>query len=237
MLWHTGLPDMTGAGTQVFKLAQSVRTIPSLDGIRALSIALVILSHAQVTVGFPGWIPGVIADHGTLGVHIFFVISGFLITTLLLQESKSRGDISLGLFYARRTLRIFPPCYLFLAAIASATWFGIIRVPARLFLFAVTYTVNYATQGIWIVGHLWSLAVEEQFYLVWPLTLKLAGWTRALWIAAILALGAPPFCFALYLVNPELSGRVRSYFPFVADAIAAGCVVAGVLPWLRGQRV
>ena len=81
------------------------RSIPSLDGLRAVSIALVLLAHARGTRGFPAWLSSAaIADHGALGVQIFFVISGFLITSLLLREQARTGTISLGLFYARRTL-------------------------------------------------------------------------------------------------------------------------------------
>jgi peptidoglycan/LPS O-acetylase OafA/YrhL len=94
---------------QLIKSVKRARTIPSLDGLRTVSVALVILAHAQGTRGFPGWIPRSVADRGTLGVHVFFIISGFLITTLLTEEFSGTGAISLGLFYARRTLRIFPP--------------------------------------------------------------------------------------------------------------------------------
>jgi peptidoglycan/LPS O-acetylase OafA/YrhL len=227
---------MAGAVTQVSKAEKGTRTIPSLDGMRALSIGIVILSHAQGTRGFPTWIPAVLVDHGTLGVHIFFVISGFLITALLMEELERTGRLSLGLFYARRTLRIFPPCYLFIAFLALMSWLGFFAIPARNFFFAATYTVNYLTSGLWVTGHLWSLSVEEQFYLVWPLTLKLAGMRRALWIAGILTIASPLICLSIYLVNPEIAGRIRTFFPLIADSIAAGCVLAGVVPWLRRQR-
>jgi hypothetical protein len=178
-----------------------------------------------------------VTEHGTLGVHIFFIISGFLITTLLVEEQARTGDISLGLFYARRTLRIFPPFYCFLAIIAVATWMGFLNVSLKNFLFAGTYTMNYMTTGgTWITGHIWSLSVEEQFYLAWPLTMKLAGLRRAWWIAGALAVTAPLVCLALYLIDSDLGSRVAMYFPFVADSIAAGCIVSGVLPWLRRRE-
>lgn len=93
-----------------------VSRIPCLDGIRALSIMLVILSHATGTVGGPPMEPGLLAL-GELGVRIFFVISGFLITALLLAEYNHTGSISLGRFYLRRTFRIFPAMY-FLVLVA-----------------------------------------------------------------------------------------------------------------------
>jgi peptidoglycan/LPS O-acetylase OafA/YrhL len=104
---------------------------------------LVVLAHAQGTSGFPEWIPSALTDHGKLASKIFFVISGFLITTLLMEERSKTGVISLGLFYARRTLRIFPPLYGFLTIIAIATWLGALKVPAANFLAAVTFTMNY----------------------------------------------------------------------------------------------
>ncbi len=193
------------------------------------------LAHAQGTPGFPTWIPSALTNHGKLGVHIFFVISGFLITTLLMEEQSKTGVISLGLFYARRTLRIFPPLYGFLAVIAIAAWLGALKVPAANFLAAVTFTMNYFPMEVWVTNHLWSLSVEEQFYLVWPLTLKLAGIRQALWMAAMVAAAAPLTCLGVYLVNTNAGASLSMYMPFVADAIAAGCVLAGIRPWLRVQ--
>jgi peptidoglycan/LPS O-acetylase OafA/YrhL len=170
-------------------------------------------------------------------VQIFFVISGFLITLLLIQEQAKTGTISLGLFYARRTLRIFPPFDFFLAIVAVATWMGLFAIPPRNFLFAATYTMNYLSAGLWITGHIWSLSVEEQFYVVWPLVVKLSGQRRAFWIAGTLAIAAPVVTLAVYLIDPGVGTRLTMYFPFVADSIAAGCVLAGILPWLRRKPI
>jgi peptidoglycan/LPS O-acetylase OafA/YrhL len=210
------------------------RFIPSLDGLRALSIGFVILAHGRETRGFPKWLSSpAITEHGALGVQIFFVISGFLITSLLLQEKTRTGAISLGLFYARRTLRIFPPFYVFLGVVAAGRCFGVFQLQWASFLAAAAYAMNYVSSGVWITGHIWSLSVEEQFYLVWPLILKLAGTKRALRLAAILAVASPVFCLALYLVNSDMAARAAKFFPMVADSIASGCVVAGALGWLR----
>jgi peptidoglycan/LPS O-acetylase OafA/YrhL len=227
---------MSEAGSGVLQPRKSARSIPSLDGLRAISIGLVIVSHAVGTRGFPSFIPRVLTDHGTLGVQVFFVISGFLITTLLMEERANTGGISLRLFYARRTLRIFPPFYVFLAVIAAGTFIGIFEVPLKNFLFAATYTMNYVTSGFWVTGHIWSLSVEEQFYLVWPWTVKWAGARRAFWIAAAVALGAPLVCLFVYLINRDLGSALPRYFPFVADSIAAGCILCGILPWLRAHE-
>lgn len=226
---------MEQVSNQDLERAGSARTIPSLDGLRAFSILLVIFAHAQGTHGFPSWIPQAVADHGSLGVQIFFVISGFLITSLLIGEQTATGSISLGLFYARRTLRIFPPLYLYIAVLALATWIGILHVPPLKFLLAATYTMNYAPLSLWVTNHLWSLSVEEQFYLVWPFLIKLRGLRQALWIAFFVAVFGPLTCFGVYLINPHIGGSITMFFPFVENGIAAGCVLAGILPWLRRQ--
>jgi len=227
---------MADAETQIPGQATGGRSISSLDGLRAVSIALVLLAHSYGTRGFPAWIPEYLTNHGQLGVQIFFVISGFLITTLLLREMAETGRVSLGLFYARRTLRIVPPCYLFLAVMGVMAWLGIFWIPLKDFLFDITYTVNYGSNG-WMTLHLWSLSVEEQFYLVWPITMKLAGQRRALWIAGTLAIVAPLVLLIVYFLNPPLSYRVRPYFPLIADPIAAGCFLAYILSWLRSQPI
>jgi peptidoglycan/LPS O-acetylase OafA/YrhL len=210
--------------------------IPSLDGLRAVSILLVILAHAQGTRGFPSWISPWIADHGALGVQIFFVISGFLITALVLEEHRTTGAIALGLFYARRTVRIFPPFYIFLLFLAVGLWMGWLRLPKYNLLFAATYTMNYVSSGVWWTGHIWSLSVEEQFYLIWPATIKLAGEKHAIAIAALLAVGSPLVCLAAYLLNQDFASSLLRVFPFIADSIASGCVLAGVILRLRSQE-
>ena len=143
--------------------------IPSLDGLRALSIAMVLLAHLAGTQSFP--LPasaGRLLGLGELGVHVFFVISGFLITGLLMDELKSSGHISLGNFYFRRTLRIFPAYYVFVAAIWLAGRAGWLQLAPHDVVHAVTYTSNYYPARSWSFGHTWSLSVEEQFYLLWP---------------------------------------------------------------------
>jgi peptidoglycan/LPS O-acetylase OafA/YrhL len=95
--------------------------LPSLDGLRAISICLVLLGHLSGTQNLGYLLPG-LGDIAHLGVVVFFVISGFLITTLLIKEHAKTGRVSLKLFYARRALRIFPASYAFLACV-SALWF------------------------------------------------------------------------------------------------------------------
>jgi len=145
--------------------------IPSLDGIRAISIGLVIFSHLAGTHHFPVRWSIFSSDLGMLGVRVFFVISGFLITTLLLEEYADSGGISLPWFYFRRTLRIFPAAYAFIAVIFILHGLDLVSLQSRDMLHALTYTMNYSQDSFhrhsWTMYHLWSLSVEEQFYLLW----------------------------------------------------------------------
>ena len=160
-----------------------------LDGLRCLSILAVIWHHASIDVaGLPG------SQRGFLGVDLFFVISGFLIVTLLLRERERRGSISLRQFYARRTLRIFPAYYATLLGLAclyalagegserAALYFA--ELPSYL-----TYTSNWFDVAIF--GISWSLATEEQFYLFWPPIERFAR--RWVWPALIALIAVSQF--------------------------------------------
>jgi len=142
---------------------------------------MVLYGHAVGTRGFP-------IHHRSLGlaesgVRIFFIISGFLITKLLLYELESTGRISLKAFYRRRILRIFPAFYSYWLVMLLLNVSGLLVIPGKDLAYAATYTINYVLHRPWHLGHLWSLAVEEQFYALWPLTLVLLGRRRAFWVA------------------------------------------------------
>lgn len=207
--------------------------IPSLDGLRAISIVLVLFSHMAGTRGFP--ISAAAANPwalGSFGVTVFFVISGFLITGLLLEELRSTSRIRLGRFYFRRTLRIFPPYFALLLALAAADAIGWIGLKPGDLLHSATYTSNYHATRSWFVGHTWSLSVEEQFYLLWPAVLLLARTRRALLIAAATILVVPVIRVAEF----ELLGAAADVgyrFETIADALAAGCVLACARPRLH----
>lgn len=152
----------------------------SLDGLRCLAILPVIWHHST-----PRPLDGLLG-RGPLGVHLFFAISGFLITTLLLRERETQGGVDLKAFYARRALRIFPLYYLVLALYAVRGLFWLPDAPLRTHFFAslpyyATYTgnwfVDYGVPHPVVFGFSWSLATEEQFYLLWPFVLFAArGW-------------------------------------------------------------
>jgi peptidoglycan/LPS O-acetylase OafA/YrhL len=159
---------------------------PSLDGLRAFAVLLVFGVHTH-----PRLVPG-----GSIGVDIFFVLSGFLITTLLVEELDHRGRVSIGRFYIRRALRLLPALFGLLGAVAL--WALVVASPEtrhnalQEILAAGSYTRNLTwwarTPGT-MLGHTWSLALEEQFYLVWPLLLTLCMRPRrsSTWLAVVFA--------------------------------------------------
>ncbi len=209
--------------------------IASLDGLRALSIALVLFCHLCGTRSFPVstyFLRG-IADTGNLGVRIFFVISGFLITSLLLEERAITGRISLKNFYLRRVFRIFPAGYTYIAIIGLLGLLGFCQVTRADYLAACTYTLDFVQRHDWNLGHLWSLAVEEQFYLLWPFALCVAGKKHGLLVAGIFFLIGPLSRLAGHLAPDSLAFSSFSFF-CNADALASGCLLAGL--WGRLGR-
>ena len=134
-----------------------MKRIPSLDGVRAISILLVVLGHLAKSRHAPQIFWEYYAD---TGVRIFFVISGFLITTILSKEHTRTSTISLRTFYLRRAYRIFPAAVVFILVMVVAYWRELrwYNIAA-----AFLYVANFDYTRPWIFGHLWSLSVEEQF--------------------------------------------------------------------------
>jgi peptidoglycan/LPS O-acetylase OafA/YrhL len=198
--------------------------IRALDGLRAISIAFVIVDHMLrnhlVSDDGPWWR----FDLGRVGVRIFFVISGFLITGLLLRELESEGRIHLRRFFFRRFMRIAPPALAFLAVMGVVAALGFSPATPRDFLHALTYTSNYV-QMPWDLGHTWSLSVEEQFYLFWPLVLAAFGLPGGRVAVGVWLLAAP-----LFRSVAGSTGEWPYYYLFGfeanADALAAGCGLA-----------
>ena len=195
--------------------------IPSLDGLRTISIALVIIGHWLHVLGY-----GSHGNLGNLGVRVFFVISGFLITGLLLKELEKTSGVNLLKFYFRRTLRIFPPFYFYLLVIFFVSLLGFIYVPVKSLLFASTYISDYSNPSNWLLGHTWSLAVEEQFYLLFPTILLLLG-IRNTKIFLLLVVLASPF---IRVTDFKIFGSdaiwVTKGFHANMDALAVGCLLA-----------
>jgi peptidoglycan/LPS O-acetylase OafA/YrhL len=198
--------------------------IPGLDGVRAISILMVMLSHS----GFH-FVPGV------LGVTIFFFLSGFLITSLLLDEYGRQGSINIPQFYARRVLRLYPPLLVYIAIVlASLLFLGKdvepVGLAGVLFYFA-NYLYALQTHYLEAFGvHLWSLSVEEHFYLFFPpLLLLLLGKRLPLLIPLTVLCIAPLFLRLLVAFTTPLPFYLQyntAATEMRFDSILFGCITA-----------
>ena len=215
--------------------------LPGLDGLRALAVTAVLLYHAGMS-----WLPG-----GFLGVEVFFVISGYLITSVLLAERLEAGRIGLRRFWYRRARRLLPAVFvLLLGTLAVAVLFypgevAGLRIDA---LAALGYSTNWYFildhQSYFefagrpsLVQHLWSLAIEEQFYLVWPVVLALllgrVGRFGMFWLAVAGAVASTVLMAVLWSAESDPS---RVYYG--TDTRAAGLLIGAALafvwtPWRR----
>lgn len=202
------------------------KRLSGLDGIRAVAVLMVVVGHASKFPQFPAVVRDLLVlDIARFGVTIFFVLSGFLITTLLLDERARTGRVSLRDFYLRRTVRIFPAAYLYIASASLAALAGWVALAPGDVLHAVTYTMNYHHDRAWTLGHLWSLAVEEQFYLLWPLAFLLAG-RRAIHVAVSIVVLVPAVRVLAWVLFPAERTGIDEEFQYVADALATGCLMA-----------
>jgi peptidoglycan/LPS O-acetylase OafA/YrhL len=210
--------------------------LPSLDGLRAVAILLVLVSHCQYAAGFPaGSAPLLFMFFdGELGVRIFFVISGFIITRLLLDEELAQGGISLRRFYLRRTFRILPIYFAYLGLLALLSLAGRYADSPSSWLGCLTFTRNMMGRGDSATVHFWSLAIEEQFYLCWPLLFCLLGLgrRRALAAALLLSLVLVSIAVRSWSSPAGLGGTLlarlfgaRSLLRY-ADSLALGCLGA-----------
>lgn len=221
--------------------------VPGLDGLRGLAVLLVVVSHLNLLVPrlditrvqlVDGAIEG-----GYLGVDIFFVLSGFLITALLLQEERGTGQVAFGGFYARRALRLLPALYFMLLCHAFYTvatdlyWpTEAASIKAAVFYYSnwlVVYDLSDIALG---TNHLWSLAVEEQFYLIWPAVLVgLLGLRRSARTVTVV-LGVAIVAIAVH--RATLWGEGVTWLElFVrtdtrADSLLVGALLASL--WIRG---
>ena len=201
--------------------------IPSLDGVRATAILLVVWGH-WAEVHFQSDIAGSFAS---LGRRIFFVLSGFLITILLTKEFEKSSTINLRKFYVRRAYRILPAAIVFMLPVFILFWHELrwYHMAAAAF-----YLVNYDFSHPWFLGHLWSLSVQEQFYFLWPAVLR--KWHRHRLSIVLTAIAAAPlFRVACHFLG--LHGKADEAFAAVADILAIGCLLAFYgkrMPRIRG---
>ena len=211
--------------------------IPALDGIRAICVFLVIFFHLGKERTLP-FVPG------PLGVLGFFVLSGLLITWLLLKEQEKSGSISLKDFYRRRALRIFPAFYVFwLLAVGSRLLaHGEGQMPWSQAFSAFFYVSNYF-HAIFhpspdFILHTWSLSAEEQFYLLWPLTFLMFGKNRRRLILFLSFLIGAIWVHRVHLWMVSHAAYYITYaFDTRADALLTGCLLALVLKEGLAQRL
>lgn len=198
---------------------------PSLNGLRGISILLVLFHHLNLHFSIfttvSKYVPLII--DGQLGVNVFFVISGFLITTLLLKEEDNTGTISLKNFYTRRTLRIFPAYYFLLLVYFFLYHYHFIFISKASWFTAITYTKYFNWQLDWYTSHAWSLSIEEHFYLFWPLLFLAGKKTRKVFVCIIIIL--VPLLRGYFTYYPQSWANYLSIFCRL-DAIAMGCFFA-----------
>lgn len=202
---------------------------PSLDGLRGIAIIMVVLSHLKFshqTLNSSSLYNYFF--NGGLGVLIFFVLSGFLITSLCLKEKIISDDISLKNFYIRRALRIFPVAYLYLAVLLILNHVFQLQVPYIAIVVAALYLMDIYYFS-WYTGHYWSLAVEEQFYIIIPFILKKSFRLYLLLILSIIFIlpfvVCLQFAFPLLLNVRILSATTHFFNKFQAIAIGCFCAV------------
>lgn len=205
--------------------------LPSLNGLRALSVITVVLfhlsaQHYELFFNQSNFLVDTFfkfVSHGYMGVNFFFIISGFLITLLLLEEEKKTGTILVKKFYIRRMLRIFPAYYFMLYVYLILQLLGVLHIPVASWITALTFTKYFNWSLDWYTAHAWSLSIEEQFYLAWPL-IFLCGNKSRKYTAIILALAVPANRIFLHFHPVEWMNRLTIFLRI--DAIAIGCLTA-----------
>lgn len=261
--------DFLGSRRPVLPLKEGSR-IPYLDGLRAYSIILVLLFHTNERNHWlaPHSFLAPLLANGMLGVRIFFVISGFLITSLLFRELDVTKRISIRSFYERRIARIFPAFYLYIAFVLAGNILRWISVPAILIFSSATFTQNLDVlyfhflhgldpgahkDGV-VLGHFWTLTIEEQFYLIWPSCLNFLGVRRSGWLAILCLLFLPILRFAAsqWITYPGLRTTIADRS--MQDLLCMGILLAyavrsgwleriadlrfrGAFPWLSGATL
>ncbi|WP_460972038.1 acyltransferase family protein [Spirosoma migulaei] len=224
--------------------------IKSIDGLRAIAICMVLLGHTSEQM------PSFITDNfifrslsnGSLGVKVFFVISGYLITKLLLAEKEKQGNINIKYFYLRRIFRIFPVFYLYILTILLLKWFVFSEIFSSYYLviLASLYLWNYkhffsyssmpSDNGNWFFGHFWSLSMEEQFYLLWPITFQKLRKERLIQLVTAILIVMPLIRLATYFFMPNSRGQITMMLQTGGDAILTGCLGALLEPKILASK-
>jgi len=199
---------------------------PSLDGIRGIALLMVLLFHLRLSYNYFY----TLIFNGKLGVIIFFVLSGLLITTLCIKEKVATGNISLRDFYIRRALRIFPVAYLYIIVIVILNFVFKLKISYINILGTCLYLMNFTSffrkyYSSWFTGHFWSLSVEEQFYLGIPFILKRKFKAYLMVILSIIFV-LPLFICLQYLIPALNTGFLYAFTHYLVkfQGIAVGCL-------------
>jgi peptidoglycan/LPS O-acetylase OafA/YrhL len=191
-----------------------------------VAISLVLLNHASGTTAFPALLAPIarnpflgIAGHG---VKFFFVISGFLITSIMLRELDRSGTVDRMAFFRRRARRLLPGLLTFVAAVAVLRWIGVYTFAPSQLVAALTFSGQL---GTWELGHLWSMAVQEQFYLAWALILVIGGRRLASLSALTLVIAVPLARVVHATLQPDAPSLYLGNGASV-DTLALGCLLA-----------
>ncbi len=213
------------------------KAIPGLDGIRAISCLFVIIGHFSylyaplMQAHFGDFLGSTIAfsiGNQYTGVTFFFVLSGFLITNILINEIEKSGTINYKNFLIKRVFRIFPAYYFYL--ICLLWWisrYQLVKVSNQDIWAAITYTYNYLSLlNPWHLGHFWSLSVEEQFYLFWPLLFLLFYKRLGLKLPWLIIFLSPVIRVISYYAFPEIRPRMSILTHTRFDSLIFGCLLA-----------
>jgi peptidoglycan/LPS O-acetylase OafA/YrhL len=206
----------------------NTRVISGLDALRALAVSLVLIDHFMLTDRLFGLRLGL----GSFGVMIFFVLSGFLITSMLLREFRRTGGISLTNFYRRRAYRIFPAfycCWILTTVVECLTHQFHWKTAAASFFYFMDYWRAFSPENVELhMAVSWSLAIEEKFYLLWPLLLLFLLKKRSRMIRAIVFIILAQWAYraVLYLVLQVRLFYIYNAFDMRLDALLVGCLLA-----------
>jgi peptidoglycan/LPS O-acetylase OafA/YrhL len=232
-------PEIMVSSSNAHSRYREVRFFGALNGIRFLCIAAVLWHHSPAFAAMED--PARILMRGFTGVDFFFVLSGFLITTLLLREEARRGRFSLAGFYRRRMLRILPVYFLVITAVSAYYVLWQSREDlAPLVPYYYLFLANFLKEDIPLLAITWSLSIEEQYYLIWPLLLMVLGfsmWARASVLVVLTMICVLSAAGALAFLGWQPVETEHAVWGLPAtgySAILIGSVLAVVLHTRRG---
>lgn len=247
------MPEEVPRRTQPAKPGALAGRIPEFDGLRAISVLLVIICHAKADLSgtLPSWVFWFSDSLAHSGVVTFFVLSGFLIT-LLLQEGLGSGLPVFRPFLLRRVFRILPALYFYLLVIAILGFFGLYQVNFLSLLSSALFIWNYAVvmypslaDGGFSVAHGWTLCVEMQFYLIWGFLASRLSRGNLVKAGLLMFVLIPVIRVVAYLLHPTTHGNTIGFHSRI-DSLLVGSLLAlsyhradfqGAMRWLGSRRI